>query len=539
MRQPCASGRLHAGKCGILANMEKLATDIYTFDNLVRYGFTYIDKTDRLWPLVNLSVGKQFFIARPRRFGKSLTVSVLQALFEGRRDLFKGLFIEPLWDWSKKWPVLRLDLGSVQPDRAEDLEGLFTNILADEAKRNGVALRRGESAPITFTNLINDLADQAPDGQMVLLVDEYDKPLLKNLNTPEVIPFRNALKAFYSVVKTLEGRQRFTFLTGISKFSKVSIFSDLNNLKDMTMERSCATLFGYTRGEVERNLPGLLGRFAEANGLTRAQGLAEIERWYDGYRFEEEAERVINPVSLGLCLASCKLRNYWSTTAMTTFLMDALKRQPLNFAKVDVDESVLGTYEPDRADLTTLLFQTGYLTIKALHVLGRRRLYTLDFPNAEVEDSFVTQVVPAYTAQDEDFSRAAQANAAKALYARDVPRFVKILKGFFANIPYDLTDRQNEQMWQAIVYVVLKSIGVAVEAEVKTNEGRIDMTAETPEHCYVIEFKLGASAAAAIAQIKANHYADRFTGNGKTLTLIGLAFSKEKRTVADAAIEEV
>ena len=519
--------------------MEKLATDIYTFSELVKNGFTYIDKTDRLWPLVNLSVGKQFFIARPRRFGKSLTVSVLQALFEGRRDLFRGLSIEPLWDWSKKWPVLRLDLGSVQPDRAEDLEGLFTNILADEAKRNGVALRRGESAPITFTNLINDLADQAPDGQMVLLVDEYDKPLLKNLNTPEVIPFRNALKAFYSVVKTLEGRQRFTFLTGISKFSKVSIFSDLNNLKDMTMERSCATLFGYTRGEVERNLPGLLGRFAEANGLTRAQGLAEIERWYDGYRFEEEAERVINPVSLGLCLASCKLRNYWSTTAMTTFLMDALKRQPLNFAKVDVDESVLGTYEPDRADLTTLLFQTGYLTIKALHVLGRRRLYTLDFPNAEVEDSFVTQVVPAYTAQDEDFSRAAQANAAKALYARDVPRFVKILKGFFANIPYDLTDRQNEQMWQAIVYVVLKSIGVAVEAEVKTNEGRIDMTAETPEHGYVIEFKLGASAAAAIAQIKANHYADRFAGNGKTLTLVGLAFSKERRTIVDAAVEEV
>ena len=519
--------------------MEKLATDIYTFKNLIGDGFTYIDKTDRLWPLVNLSIGRQFFIARPRRFGKSLTVSVLQALFEGRRELFRGLFIEPLWDWSRKWPVLRLDLGSVQPDRAEQLEGLFTNLLDSEARRNGVPLRRGETAPITFRNLVNDLAATSPDGQVVLLVDEYDKPLLRNLNTPAVRAFRDALKAFYSVIKTLEGKQRFTFITGISKFSKVSIFSDLNNLKDRTMELGQATLFGYTPEEVTRFLPGLLHRFAKANGWTDERGLAEIERWYDGYRFEEEAERVINPVSLGLCLASCKLRNYWSTTAMTTFLMDALKRQPLNFAKVDVDESVLGTYEPDRADLTTLLFQTGYLTIKALHVLGRRRLYTLDFPNAEVEDSFVTQVVPAYTAQDEDFSRAAQANAAKALYARDVPRFVKILKGFFANIPYDLTDRQNEQMWQAIVYVVLKSIGVAVEAEVKTNEGRIDMTAETPEHCYVIEFKLGASAAAAIAQIKANHYADRFTGNGKTLTLIGLAFSKEKRTVADAAIEEV
>ena len=521
------------------ANMEKLATDIYTFEKLVKNGFTYIDKTDRLWPLVNLSIGSQFFIARPRRFGKSLTVSVLQALFEGRRDLFRGLFIEPLWDWSKKWPVLRLDLGSVQPDRAEDLEGLFTNILADEAKRNGVALRRGESAPITFTNLINDLADQAPDGQMVLLVDEYDKPLLKNLNTPEVIPFRNALKAFYSVVKTLEGRQRFTFLTGISKFSKVSIFSDLNNLNDMTMELSCATLFGYTPEEVTKNLPGLLHRFAEANGLTDAQGLDEIKRWYDGYLFHPRAEQVINPVSLGSCLKSTELRNYWSTTAMTTFLMDELKRTPLNFAKVDVDESVLGTYEPDKADLTTLLFQTGYLTIRELHVFGRRRLYTLDFPNAEVEDSFVTQVVPTYTAQNEDFSRTAQANAAKALYAHDVPQFVKILKGFFANIPYDLTDRQNEQMWQAIVYVILKSIGVAVEAEVKTNEGRIDMTAETPEHCYVIEFKLDKSAAEAIRQIRANRYADRFAGNGKTLTLIGLAFSKERRTIVDSAVEEV
>ena len=519
--------------------MEKLATDIYTFKNLIGDGFTYVDKTDRLWPLVNLSIGRQFFIARPRRFGKSLTVSVLQALFEGKRELFKGLFIEPLWDWSKKWPVLRLDLGSVQPDRAEELEGLFTNLLDDEARRNGVPLRRGETAPITFRNLLNDLAAMAPDGQVVLLVDEYDKPLLRNLNTPAVRVFRDALKAFYSVIKTLEGKQRFTFITGISKFSKVSIFSDLNNLVDVTLDPGQATLFGYTHEEVARFLPGLLHRFAETNGWSDEQGFAEIIRWYDGYRFHPAAERVINPVSLGRCLMTGELRNYWSTTAMTTFLMDALKAKPLNFAKVDVDEEVLGTYEPDRADFTTLLFQTGYLTIREFRWLGRRRLYTLGFPNAEVEDSFVTQLAPAYTGQPESFSLSAQANAAKALYAHDVPQFLKILKGFFANIPYDLTDRQNEQMWQAIVYVILKSIGVAVSAEVKTNEGRIDMTAETPEHCYVIEFKLDASAAEAIKQIKANHYADKFTGNGKTLTLIGLAFSKERRTIVDEAVEEV
>ena len=518
--------------------MEKLATDIYTFKNLIGDGFTYIDKTDRLWPLVNLSIGRQFFIARPRRFGKSLTVSVLQALFEGRRELFRGLFIELLWDWSRKWPVLRLDLGSVQPDRAEELEGLFTNLLDSEARRNGVPLRRGESAPITFFNLIEDLAATSPDGQVVLLVDEYDKPLLRNLNTPAVRSFRDALKAFYSVIKTLEGKQRFTFITGISKFSKVSIFSDLNNLKDRTMELGQATLFGYTPEEVMRFLPGLLHRFAKANGWTDERGLAEIERWYDGYRFHPAAERVINPVSLGCCLESTELRNYWSTTAMTTFLMDTLKAKPLNFAKVDVDESVLGTYEPDRADFTTLLFQTGYLTIVGFQQRGAARRYALDFPNLEVENSFLRQVVPAYTGQETNRANDIQADAVDALYDHEPKRFVTALKRLFANVPYDLTDRQNEQMWQAIVYVVLKMVGVAVLAEVKTNEGRIDMTAETPEHCYVIEFKLDKSAAAAIRQIKANRYADKFAGNGKTLTLVGLAFSKAKRTIVDAAIEE-
>ena len=518
--------------------MEKLATDIYTFEKLVRNGFTYVDKTDRLWPLVNLSIGRQFFIARPRRFGKSLTVSVLQALFEGRRELFKGLYIEPLWDWSRKWPVLRLDLGSVQPDRAEELEGLFTNILDSEARRNGVPLRRGETAPVTFRNLLNDLAATSPDGQAVLLVDEYDKPLLGNLNTPAVRAFRDALKAFYSVIKTLEGRQRFTFITGISKFSKVSIFSDLNNLVDVTLDPGQATLFGYTHEEVRKFLPGLLHRFAEANGWTDGKGLAEIERWYDGYRFHPAAERVINPVSLGCCLESTELRNYWSTTAMTTFLMDTLKAKPLNFAKVDVDESVLGTYEPDRADFTTLLFQTGYLTITGMHVFGDERTYTLDFPNVEVRNSFLKEVVPAYTGLGDGDARSVQLCAVKALHAHEPDKFVAALRRLFANIPYDLTDRQNEQMWQTIVYVVLKAFGAGVSAEVKTNEGRIDMTAETPEHCYVIEFKLDTSAAAAIRQIKANHYADKFAGNGKTLTLVGLAFSKAKRTIVDAAIEE-
>ena len=205
---------------------------------------------------------------------------------------------------------------------------------------------------------------------------------------------------------------------------------------------------------------------------------------------------------------------------------------------MDVDESVLGTYEPDRADFTTLLFQTGYLTIVGFQQRGASRRYALDFPNLEVENSFLRQVVPAYTGQETNRANDIQADAVDALYDHEPERFVTALKRLFANVPYDLTDRQNEQMWQAIVYVVLKMVGVAVLAEVKTNEGRIDMTAETPEHCYVIEFKLDTSAAEAIRQIKANHYADKFAGNGKTLTLVGLAFSKERRTIVDATIEE-
>ena len=519
--------------------MEKLATDTYDFEKLVRNGFTYVDKTDRLLPLVDMSIGFQFFIARPRRFGKSLTVSTLHALFEGKRRLFKGLFIEKRWNWKKKWPVLHLDLATVQPDRVDDLEGSLHALLASEARRNKVRLRRAAAVSDTFRNLIEDLAAKSKDGQMVLLVDEYDKPLLKKLNTPAVLPFRDALKEFYSVIKAMEGKQRFAFITGISKFSKVSIFSDLNNLNDMTMERSTATLFGYTHDEVKRFLPGLLHEFADANGWTDEQGFAEIEKWYDGYRFEENAERVFNPVSLALCLSTGKLRNYWSMTAMTTFLMDTLKKKPLDFAKVDVDEATLGTYEPDRADLTTLLYQTGYLTITGFQQIGAMRRYSLDFPNLEVENSFLVQVVPAYTGRTDKDSSTIQSDAVAALCDRDPNGFVAALKRLFANVPYDLTDRQNEQMWQAIVYVALKLVGVDVNAEVKTNEGRIDMTAETDAHCYVIEFKLGTTAVSAIRQIKANHYADRFAGNGKTLTLIGLAFSKAKRTIVAAKVEEI
>ena len=519
--------------------MERIATDIYTFSELRKKRFTYLDKTDALYAMVSGEVGKQFFIARPRRFGKSLAVSTLKSLFQGERELFAGLAIEPKWDWSKRWPVLHLDMGSMQAPNFAEFRDMLCDHLSDRARELGVDGFSGSTPAVLFKRLIDALAAKSPDGQMVLLIDEYDKPLLGHLMKPDVTEFRDALKAFYSVVKTLESKQRFTFLTGVSKFSKVSIFSDLNNLKDWTMHPKAATLFGYTHEEVLKYFPGRIHELAEVNGLTDDEAFEKIVEWYDGYRFHPAGEPVINPVSLGCCFDRNEFNDYWSKTAVPTFLIDILKINPLNFASIDITDDRLEAYEPERPDITTLLYQTGYLTIKAFKRMAGIRKFQLDFPNYEVQNSFVSKLAPAYSGLAPDRSDSAQIAAAESLYAHDVPKFIKTLKTFFANIPYDLTDRQNEQMWQTIVYVVLKAVGVGVNAEVRTNDGRIDMVINVPGDIYIVEFKLDRPASEAMEQIRGKEYAGKYALSGKRITLIGISFSAEKRTIVEELVEEV
>ena len=234
--------------------MEKVATDIYSFDRLRESGFTYVDKTRELYAMASGEWGKQFFMARPRRFGKSLAVSTLKALFEGRRVLFQGLAVEPMWDWAKKWPVLHLDMGTMQYDTVEELDKSMKDYFAAQAAELGIEVDREKLMPDVFRDMIRTLAATSPDGRCVVLVDEYDKPLLKALNTERVVKFRDYLKSFYGVIKYEEPRQRFMFMTGVSKFSKVSIFSDLNNLNDWTMNARTATLFGYTHEEDRKSV---------------------------------------------------------------------------------------------------------------------------------------------------------------------------------------------------------------------------------------------------------------------------------------------
>ena len=516
-----------------------MATDIYSFAELRNEGFTYVDKTRELYAMASGEVGKLFFIARPRRFGKSLAVSTLKALFEGRRELFGGLAIEPLWDWSKKWPVLHLDMGSAQKPTVPELRRRWREILKNECIRNGVSVEDDEDPATFFERTIDALAAKSPDGRMVLLVDEYDKPLLGHLMKPDVTEFRDELKAFYSVIKTLEAKQRFTFITGVSKFSKVSIFSDLNNLNDWTMDASAATLFGYTHEDVLKYFPGRIHALAEANSLTDDDAFAKIIEWYDGYKFEENAQPVINPVSLGLCFQKNKFANYWSQTAMPTFLVDILREKPLDFSSIDISEAELGNYEPTNPRDTTLLYQTGYLTISGFRNIGGSRLYSLDFPNREVRESFLHDLAPVYSGLREDVAGSAQIAAITALYDHDTPKFLKALRTFFSNIPYSLTDRQNEQMWQTIVYVILRLIGVSAEGEVQTNEGRIDLVAKTPDDIYIVEFKLDRPASEAMEQIKGKDYAGKYALSGRRVTLIGISFSSEKRTIVEELVEEL
>ncbi|MBR6585798.1 MAG: PD-(D/E)XK nuclease domain-containing protein, partial [Kiritimatiellae bacterium] len=299
------------------------------------------------------------------------------------------------------------------------------------------------------------------------------------------------------------------------------------------------TLFGYTHDEVLKYFPGRIHELAEANGLTDEATFKKIIEWYDGYRFHHLGGRVINPVSLGECFDRDEFNDYWSKTALPTFLIDILKVHPLDFSSLEIDEEDLENYEPEHPKFVTLLYQTGYLTIESFVQIGNSRRYTLRFPNLEIEHSFLKHVAGAYVGKDSSVSSGYAFEAAKALYAHDVQKFIKSLKSFFTDIPYDMTDRQNEQMWQTIVYVVLRSIGVNVNGEVKTHDGRIDMVIDLPNDIYIVEFKLDRPASEAMEQIKGKEYAGKYALPDKRITLIGISFSAEKRTITEELTEEI
>ena len=532
--------------------MEKIATDTFSFADVREGGFVYVDKTAILKTLADGSLGKQFFIARPRRFGKSLAVSTLQCLFEGRRGLFRGLAIEPDWDWSKTWPVLKLDMSGCQAATVDMLWQKIRVQLLRNAERLGVPLREGLPVSGQFEMLISDLAERSPDGKVVLLVDEYDKPLLGHLGKPEVNDVRDALKEFYSVIKTSEGLQRFAFMTGVSKFSKVSIFSDLNNLNEFSMDARVATLFGYTHEEVKANFPASLAALGAKQGLDAEATFARLVQWYDGYRFHQDAAPVFNPVSVGKCLSSGQFDPYWFETGTPTFLLRLMEKNPVVLDEIEVSQTAFSNYEPDRPALVSLLYQTGYLTIKSARQDGGIRLYRLVPPNFEVATAFSESLSADFSRLDGEEHASLLTQMVEALRADDVDDMLDALSCFFANIPANITVKR-EKYYQTLFYAVFVLIGARTHAECWTNRGRVDAVVETPRGVYVFEFKLGAGgrdgarpspggptsvlAAAALAQIKAKGYAEKWLRCGKKVTLVGAAFDADMRNLSDRQVE--
>lgn len=477
----------------------------------------------------------QLFLARPRRFGKSLLISTLKAIFQGRRELFKGLAIERLdFDW-KTYPVLHLDMGSCVGKNREETEARINDQLQMIAESYDIKLKKTE-ADRAFMELIQALYDI--HGKVVVLVDEYDKPLLGHLGKPMVLDIQELLKGFYGVIKTTEPKQRFAFITGVSKFSKVSIFSDLNNLTDLTMDSKAATLLGYTQEELEDCFDEHIDALGHSQGWGRQKTLEDLKFWYNGYRFHGASDTVYNPVSTMKCLDHGEFKNYWFETGTPTFLVELLKRSPLDMSDLSAPESLFSVYDVEALSPLPLLVQTGYLTIKGTKVRGRETKYNLGYPNYEIENSFSTWLSQGLTGMSPEDLPNGLERMTDALEAGDMDTMLEELKVFFANVPYTIT-LKNEKYYQTIFFVVFKLIGAYIETEICTNRGRIDAVVQTADHIFVMEFKLHDSAENALKQIRETDYALKYQKDEKKIILVGVGFDSETRNLGDWLVESV
>jgi len=515
--------------------MKPLTTSIYTFEKLLGGGFLYVDKTEAIHRLLQPAFA-QYFLSRPRRFGKSLLVSTLKAVFQGHRDLFRGLDIDGLpYDW-KAYPVIHIDLGDRPSETSEVFRAGLNRALDEQAEAHGIDLAP-DHVVSRFRDLILTLAKNA--GQVVILIDEYDKPLLGHLGKTSAEPIRQLLKQFYAVIKATEPHQRFVLITGVSKFSKVSIFSDLNNLTDLTMSRSTATLLGYTQEELEANFPDYIDRLAAREGMDRDSILARLAEWYNGYRFHHEGATVYNPVSVMKCLQFEEFKNYWFETGTPTFLVELLKQREVDLTTLEEDqvsEESFSTYEVDRLEPLPLLVQTGYLTIREAIMRGRRRLFRLGYPNFEIEQSFTSWLAEAYADVPLNRVDGALNRIVDALEARDPDAALRTMRVFFSTVPNRITI-QHEHYYQSIVYVVFRLLGLMVNAEVSTNIGYVDAVVETDTLVYVLEFKLHDTAEAAIEQIREKRYFEPYLDRGKDILLVGAAFDVNTRNIERWLVE--
>lgn len=509
----------------------KYPLGIQTFSEIREEQYLYIDKTEQILKMV--SDGKAYFLSRPRRFGKSLLISTLEALFKGQKQLFEGLFIADSGYDFIEYPVVRMDFSMREFVDADELRKELSNLIVRHGAKYQIDLPQTDHTH-QLTELVSQLKDKT-GKKVVLLIDEYDKPILNNINKPALVEIKNVLRAFYSSVKALDEDLKFVFLTGVSKFAKVSVFSGMNNLRDISMSQEYATLCGVTELELTTYFDGAVDELAVKEGLSSAQLLEKIKYWYNGYLFEASAKSVYNPFSvLGLFIEK-KFQNFWFSTATPTFLLDILQQQQFSLSQLSdfkIGESAFMASEPEQMDVVSLFLQTGYLTIKNYET----PLYQLDFPNFEVRKSFYDSVVTRFANLNPGVGEGIIYQLLAGFKDGDIEAVFTSLENFFANIPYDITIKQ-EKYYQSLFYAVFSLIGLNIDAEVKTNKGRIDCVIQTTDKVYIIEFKLDGSKEQALAQIHSKNYAQKYQNTGKQLVLIGVEFDAEQRNIGDWVVE--
>ena len=517
--------------------MQKLPIGIQTFEKIITENYCYIDKTRIIHELINN--GTYFFLSRPRRFGKSLLIDTIKGLFEGREELFKGLWIEDKWDFSWKYPVIKIDFGEGVSKSREELRKKIDETLKINQEQLGVKCEF-ETISGRFREIITKSAKKY-NQRTVILIDEYDKPILDNIEEPVIAQeMREELKNLYSVLKSTDAYIKFVMLTGVSKFSKVSLFSGLNNLWDITLDERFATICGYTQDDLETVFREYLV------GVD----LEKVKLWYNGYSWLGEG--VYNPFDILLFLgsASREFKNYWFETGSPTFLLKLLKEREYyipSMEEIETGENLIGSFDVDFIEPTALLFQTGYLTIKDRKNFNGDIYYTLTYPNLEVRKS-LNEYIAGYFINNPGNYQQGKIRIFKVINSLDTGidsvQFFESLKEIFwtlfASIPYNWYINNHldkyEGYYASIFYAVFASIGYAIKLEDPTNRGRIDMTITTAKVVIIFEFKImekekESEQNTALEQIKNKKYSEKYLNPGKEIYLVGIEFSKVERNI--------
>ncbi|MFN3957993.1 MAG: AAA family ATPase [Tepidimonas ignava] len=514
-----------------MADHKKLPIGIQTFRDIREGGYYYVDKTAFAHRLA--TTGKYYFLSRPRRFGKSLFLDTLAELFAGNEPLFRGLYCHDQWDWSKKHPVIRISFAEGRLDSRAGLEAHIADELDANAQRLGLDIPATADSHLRFRHLIQE-AVKRHGQRAVVLVDEYDKPILDNLTAPDVArAMREGLRNLYSVIKGQDAHIQFAFLTGVSKFSKVSIFSGLNNLNDITVDAAYSAICGYTEADVDTVFA------PELEGLDRQA----IRDWYNGYNWLGES--VYNPFDLLLLFDKRQFRPYWFETGTPTFLVDVLTQRGCftpELASLRADDELLNSFDVEGMTTEALLWQTGYLTFRGQRRIGARIEYTLGYPNLEVEsalnDALVKALVGAPSAAGRAISRLYDV-----LHAGDLSGLRTHVDSLYAAIPHDWYRNnpiaQYEGYWASVFYSHIAALGLDLIAEDVTSQGRIDLTVKLPERLYLFEFKVVElePEGKALAQLKAKDYAAKYRAAGVPIHLVGIEFSRDSRRVVGFEVE--